>query len=330
MKTFRISLLVLLVAIAYGCNAGQKSKGARGDLNYTPVTQNSEFLSAGLDLSGNIKKQELLAELKLTNTGSKPITLTEITVYAEGGLRSFPIIGNIKSVILPAGRDTLIATKFKPVNDIKVYQLTGKQGRFKPVYKVSVLYKLQGEEKVLSANLDAQLPPDDYKAYIKKYATPFTGYSFNTATSFAQAESDYLGTLKLGAPAFAFVAQHELAITGLNIWMTSCCEKDTLYVELLLVNHDNYTIKIIPNSLNFTYKDGPLPDHSKNIALEKKSGSQQNKEVMEKDDKVLIHFKKPFKSSDKPVIISLKHAFMANGTKALFNNNIELLKVRLQ
>jgi hypothetical protein len=334
MESFRkqfvqVAFLVLLVTVAYGCSTGQESKRSKGDLNYTPVTQKSEFLSANLGLSAIIKSQELLAELKFANTGPNPITITEITAHTEGGLTSFPATGNIKPVILLAGRDTLLAIKFKPVNDVKVYELTGRQGRFKPGYKVSVRYKLQGEERMLSTDLNTQLPPDDYKAYIDKNASPFVGYSFNIGTNFAETESDYLGKLKLKDPAFAFVARHEIALTGLNIWMTSCCEKDTLYAELLLVNHDDYTIKIIPDSLDFTYKDGPSPDHSKNIVLEKKSGSRQNKELMEKDDKVLIHFKKPFKSSDKPVIISLKHAFMVNGAKTLFNNDMELVKVSL-
>jgi hypothetical protein len=334
MKNYRkqcmqVSLLVLLAIIAGGCNSGHKSKGAKGDLVYITGPQKSEFLSARLDLSGNVKKQELLAELRLTNTGPKPIIITEITVYAEGGLTTFPAAGNIKSVVLPAGRDTLIVTTFKPVNDIEVYQLTGRQGHFKQEYKFSVLYKLRDGEKIYPVNLDAQLPPDDYKAYISKYAKPFIGYSFNTGTSFGETEAGYLETLKLGAPAFAFVAHHEIALTGLNIWMTSYRENDSLYADLLVVNRDNYTVKIVPDALDFTYKDEASPSYSKDIVLEKKLGSQQNKELMEKDDKVLIHFKKPFKSSDKTVSISLKHAFMLNGTKALFNNNIELVKVRL-
>ncbi|MGZ3776178.1 MAG: hypothetical protein ACXVI9_00880 [Mucilaginibacter sp.] len=334
MKSYRkhgtqVFFLVLLAIIAGGCNSGRKSKGAKGDLVYITGTQKSDFLSADLDLSGNVKKQELLAGLRLTNTGPKPITITEITVHAEGGLTTFPAAGNIKPVTLPAGRDTLIVTKFNPVNDINVYQLTGRQGHFKQGYKVTVLYKLQGSEKIYPVNLDAQLPPDNYKAYISKYAKPFTGYSFNTATSFGETEADYLETLKLGVPAFAFVAHHEIALTGLNIWMTSYCENDSLYADLLVVNRDNYTLKIIPDALDFTYKDGTSPGQSKSVVLEKKSGSQQNKETLEKDEKVLIHFKKPFKSSDKPVIISLKNAFIIQGAKPFFNNDIDLVKNRL-
>jgi len=331
MKSYRkqclqVSLLVLLATIAGGCHTGHKHDGAKGDLNYIPASQISEFMSADLYLSGNVKKQELLAELTLSNTGSKPIIITEITVHAEGGLTTFPAAGNIKPVVLPAGRDTLIVTRFNPVNDIEVYQLTGRQGHFKQQYKVSVLYKLQGGEKIFPVDLAAKLPPDDYQAYVKKNATPFTGYSFNTGTSFGETEADYLETLKLGVPAFAFVAHHEIALTGLNIWMTSYCENDSLYAELLVVNRDTYTVKIIPDALDFACKGDTSPNHSKNIVLEKKLGSQPNKAIMEKDDKVLIHFKKPFKSADKPVIISLKNAFIIHGTKPLFNKDIDLVK----
>ena len=325
----QVTLLVLLVTVACGCNAAPKFKGAKGDLNYTAVTQKSESLSADLNLTANIKNQELLAELRLTNTGSKSIIITEITVYPEGGLQSFPTTGNIKPVIVASGRDMLINSKFHPVNDTKVYQLTGKPGRFKSAYKISVFYKVEGGEKIFSADLNAQLPPHDYKAYIEKYAVPFIGYSFNTASNFDQAERDYLEKLQLKDPAFAFVAQHEIAITGLNIWMTSYCENDTLYAEFLIVNHDDYAVKIISDSIDFAYRGDTSPNQSKNIVLEKKPGSQQNKELMEKDEKVLIHFKKPLKSSDRQLILCFKHAFILTGAKPLFNDNIELMKVRL-
>jgi hypothetical protein len=325
----QVSLLVLLATVTCGCNTGQKLKRRKGDLIYSPVSQKTEHLSLDLDLSAIIKKQELIAELRLNNTGPKSIIITEITVCAEGGLTSFPATGNIKPVILPPGRDTVLTVKFNPVNDIKVYELTGRQGRFKPGYKVAVLYKLQGAERIFSANLNTHLPPDDYSAYANKDTTPFIGYSFNTATNFADTESDYLGKLTLKDPVFAFVAHHEIALTGLNIWMTSYCEKDSLYAELLLVNHDVYTIKIIPDSLDFIYQGDNSTRQSKKIVLEKKSGLQQNKAEMEKDDKLLIHFKKPFKSTGKPVIITLKNAFIINGAKALFNTDIELVKVHL-
>ncbi|HEY2581604.1 MAG TPA: hypothetical protein VGI43_07350 [Mucilaginibacter sp.] len=324
----KLSLLILLPLIVFGCNSNSDLKRTEGYLNYIPVTESSEFLSANLNLSANVKSQELSAEIRLTNHCTKSITIEEVTVFTRGGLRSFPNNGNIKQIGLHPGGDTLIIVKFNPVNDIKVHQLTGKQGHIKLEYNVSVFFKVQGDEKMSSVDLNAKLTENDYKTYISTNCTPFIGYSFNTETNFAQNEGEYLETLNPGDQPFAFVTHQELAVTGLNIWMKSLCEHDSLYAELLIVSQANYEIKIVPDSIDFTNKgDNALSGKSKIVALEKIVGSPENKAVMQKGDKVLIHLKKCFKSPGKKAILSLKEAFLLRESKPLFNDNIGLVKV---
>jgi hypothetical protein len=325
----KIFFPILLLTFIFGCNGDQRLRKNRGDLNYSAIAEQSDFLSANVYLTANVKSQELLVELKLNNPGSKPISIQEITVNAEGGLRSFPEGGSIKPIILEAGKDTFTTVKFKPVNDLKVYMITGKQGCFKPGYKISVFYKVQGNEKMFTMDLEPQMSENDYKAYIGKYKTPFIGYSFNTGTSFAQIQREYLETLKLSSQPFTYVSQQELALTGLNLWMKGFCERDSINAELIIVNHEDYAVKIIPDSLDFVVKGDTVIDRSKTVVLEKISGSKRDKTIMEKGDKVLIHFKKYYKNTNKKISLSLKHAFVLSGSKPLFNDDIELIKIHL-
>ena len=325
-----IIAMMFLFSFYLGHTFGQQASTGNNYLKYIPVTQNSDYLNASLILTADINSLQVVADLKLINTGSKSITVTGVTVYADGGLQSFPTNGNIKPINLKAGQDGLLTVNFKPINDIKVYQLTGKQGRIKAQYKVAVFYKSQGQEQVFSTNLIAQLPADTYRSYIDRHPISYTGYAFNTASTFDQTERKYIEQLKLKDQPFVFIAQHELALTGLNIWMTSYLEKDTLYADLLIVNHDDFAIKLHPGALNFGSQDEVLTDKAKTITVEKIISKQKDPERIDKGDKISVHFKRYFKNTDKPIFLSFKNAFLLNGTQPLFIDNIGLVKVHLQ
>lgn len=328
MKLSYFSLLLLLILI-YSCNIKPKKRTIKGDLNYASESFGSDLLSASVYLSGNIKNTQLISELQLTNTGSKAITIQEITVATPEGIRALPE-GNVGTFVLAASKDTLLHAKFSPINDQKIYQMTGKQGYFKPAYKISVSYKTEGDEKVRTIDINAKLPDADYNAYIGKYSSPVTAYSFNTKGDFTQKQKAYLETLKLSnQQPFVYISEQEIAITGLNFRMKSYCEHDSLYSEIFIINHSDFPVKIIKDSLDFIYKGEASSYKSNNIGIEKVSGAQENKDMIEKGDRVLIHFKKYFKNSDKQLMLSLKHAFVLSGPKPLFNDNIDLVKVSL-
>ncbi|MBS1532690.1 MAG: hypothetical protein JSU01_20475 [Bacteroidetes bacterium] len=282
-----------------------------------------------MHLSGSIANGELLAEIKLADYGSKPISVREITAITSGGLRCFPTTGNIQPVTLQPRKDTLITVKFKPVNDTKIYQLTGKRGPFKNEYTVSVFFKTQSDARMQSLDLNTRLPDNDYKAYLSKYGKPVIGYAFNTGTTFGQTEGDYLEALKPGGQPFAFVAQHELALTGLNIWMTSFCERDSLYAELLVVSQADFAVKIVPDSIDFVDSGHGPSGKSKTVVLEKIAGSKQSPDVIRSGDKVLVRFRKYLKNPKREMVLSIKHAFVLNGPKPLFKDDIQLVEVSL-
>ncbi len=329
-QTKLITSILLLLLVYCSICYGQNARESASLLRFSASSQNSESIAAQLELTANAATLQLIAGIKLINIGSKPIEVTGITVNTEGGLQSYPAKGNIKPFTINPGKEVFITNEFQPVNDIKVYQLTGKQGHIKAQYKVSVFYKIQPADRVYTTTFAAQLPADTYNAYMHKYGTLYTGYAFNTASNFDQTERKYLEKLNLKSSLFAFVAQHEIALTGSNIWLTSYLAKDTLYADLLIVNHDDYTIKIVPDSLNLGHKGDAINDKTKKIVIEKIIGAQRNKDLIENGGKVIIHFKKYFKGADLPVTLFFNHAFLIKGATPLFKENIGLNKVQLQ
>ncbi len=325
----KIPLLLILLIVLFSCNSHHLSKTNNGDLNYSQTTAQSSNLSAELNLSANIKGQELLAVLQITNTGSKPISIQQIEISTPDGLRSLPENGNIDSLILDAGKDTVLSVKFTAMNDLKMFRLTGRSGYFKPAYNILISYKESGSNPVSSMSLKAQMPAADYKAYLSKYKASLTSFSFNTKTDFTTKQKRYLETLKqVDQPPFVFVSEQEIAVSGLNFRLKSFCEHDTLNAELFIVNHASFPVKINKDAINFTYPGEPA-DSLKSVQVEKISGPQQNMDLLEKGDRVLIHFKKYFKDPGKQIQLSFNKAFILNGLVPLFTDDIELVKISL-
>ncbi|MBS1527874.1 MAG: hypothetical protein JST19_19675 [Bacteroidetes bacterium] len=327
----KIVFCILLSVIVWSCNSKpglNRSPRSQVDLNYIPVSKSSGFLSVNLDLSANVKSEQLTAEMKLINSGPETITITAITLLPQGGMTAFPNEGNIKPVVIQAGKDTLTDITFNPVNDVKVYQATGRQGHLKPEYKVSIAYKVGDSANTHTLDMTTHSPANDYDLYSSRYAKPYTTYSFNTATNFNDLQKRYMDSLKLSLNNFAFVAQQELALTGVNIWMKAICENDSITAEFLVVNHDAYRIKIDPDSLDFLAGPGAATT-SKAIVIKKLSGSVTDKTVLEKNDRALITLKKYFIPAGNRATLCLKHAFMWNGKQPLFCDDIGLVKVSL-
>jgi hypothetical protein len=326
----KLFFLLLLPLIIFGCNSNKNKPGTQGDLNYASASTTSDLLSAGLSLSANIKNAELLAGLQLTNKDSKAITIQEIVISTPEGLRSVPE-GNTVSLVLSAGKDTLTTLKFKPVNDLRTYQLTDKPGCFKAGYKISIAYKTEGSDNTLTMNLETQLPAADYKTYSDKYNKPLNSYSFNTKTGFAAKQVKYLQALNPANPLpFVNVSEQEIAVGGLNFRLKSFVENDSLHAEIFIVNHADFPVKIIRDSLDFIYNGDTSSYRTNRVDLEKISGAQQTKDMMEKGDRVLIHFKKYFKNPGTGMVLSFRHAFVLSGPKPLFHDNIELTRVSLR
>lgn len=344
---------LFLFTLLFACKNHTETKRTRDDLNYTPVTMESEEIAAGLNLTANFKTQELRADIDLSNPGSDVLTISEIEIATAEGLRSLPKTGSTGPITLNPGENKSLSLKFQPLNDLKTNQLTGRNGYFNSLYNLVVTYKARDNKSIAVKdngeygnsssypaisgsspaiiNMTTTLAPADYKTYLKKYQIKATSYSFNTHSDFTKKQKAYLNGIKqVKQPPFVYVSDQEIALSGVNFRLRSYQERDTLNAEIFIVNHSAFPVKINKDKLDISYSGESASLHLQDaVTVEKISGSKQDLYTVEKGDRVLIRLKKPFKTTAEKVILSFNKAFVFNDQIPLFKDNIELVKVDL-
>ncbi|MCO5949469.1 hypothetical protein [Mucilaginibacter flavidus] len=326
----KLSLLLLLLCtiLLPGCIGNKKQQTDTNQLVYQTAGINSGPLHIEPDLKGNIKQQDLSLQIKLSNAEAKDIEIQEITVNIPDGSNSTPTTA-FTPFLLKQGNDTTLNLKFNPFNDARLYQVTGMNGSFKPAYNIVISYSKSGSGSIYTLSLKSIAQNNDFLAYSKKHAKSVIGYSFNTRNDFNEKQKRYLETLKqLPQPQFVFLSDQEIAVCGLNFRLKNFYLKDTLNAELFIVNHADFQVQITPDALDITKDGEPLPVETKAVTVEKVSGTQQNPYMMEKGDRVLIHFKKHVKVEDvdkQMLRLNIKEAFMLKNNKRLFVGDVELL-----
>ncbi|MDB5090227.1 MAG: hypothetical protein JWR09_4221 [Mucilaginibacter sp.] len=324
-------LLIFTVTLFYSCtNNNKKSLNNANELVYNTDNIDTGVLNVEPALTGDIKKQELNTHLKLSNTDSKDFEIQEIAINTPNGSNSLPTT-SFAPFLLKQGKDTTIALNFIPFNDYKLYQITGMHGSFKPVYNVAISYKLTGSNSISTLSLKSAAEKGQYLAYSKKNVTSVIGYSFNTTKGFSENQKKYLEALKqIPQPPFVFLSDQEIAVSGFNFRLKNYYLQDTLHAELFIVNHSDFLVKIIPDAFDITTLDKSLPGDVKTVSLEKVSGTQQNISMIEKGDRMLIHFKKHIKLNapgKERLQLHITKVFLIKGDKALFTEDLELLPV---
>jgi hypothetical protein len=316
--------------ILYGCKQEKKTTVNANELAYTANDTTSGALSAKLTLIANGPSNNVTATIKLSNADANQVDIQDILISTTDGIRSSPETGN-SSIALRPGTDTTFSIKFHPLNDLKLFQVTGMPGFIKPAYNVLISYKTTGSDSLKTLTLKSQAQPDDYQNFARKYKKSITGYSFNTKTDFNANQRKYLKTIKLaGQTPFVYLSEQEIAVSGLNFRLKSYNEHDTLHAELFVVNHAEFAVKIIPGAFDIVPSEKTGSGAGKTINLERLSGMQHDSAMMEKGDRILIHFKKYLKqgaSGKENLILHLTNAFMLTGKKNLFNEDVQLLPV---
>jgi hypothetical protein len=246
------------------------------------------------------------------------------------GIRSGPAAG-FEPFSLSIGKDTTLNIKFKPVNDLSLYQATGLVGNFKAGYTVSMGYKAAGSNDMKSAVLKVAADKTEFSAYIKENKNLVTGYSFNTKTGFNDREKKYLSTVMPAVKSsFVYLSEQEIAVSGLNFKLKTYDKQDTVHAEFFIVNHADFPVKIIADSLNIMSNNEAGAGEKAIINIEKISGAQNDIDMMEKGDRVLIHYKKHIRIPDTAtdtLILHLHDAFILSGKKNLFNEDLKLIPV---
>ncbi|HWZ04215.1 MAG TPA: hypothetical protein VNX40_11440 [Mucilaginibacter sp.] len=325
------AIVILAIFTLYSCNSPHKKlKSNASELIYNTVDTSADDLSASLNLTGKTKTTELTAQIKLSNSDVAPIDVQEIEIATPGGIRSGSATG-FTPFSLAQGKDTIIIVKFNPINDLKLYQATGLTGNFKAGYNVSIGYKIIGNDDLKSIVLKPEIDKTEFTTYIKESKNNATGYSFDTKTGFNDREKKYLETILPAVKSpFVYLSEQEIAVSGLNFRLKIYDERDTVHAEFFIVNHADFPVKVITDSLNIILNDKADASEKAIVKIEKVSGAQNDINMMEKGDRVLIHYKKHLKIpaiATDTLTLHLRDAFILSGKKNLFNEDLRLLPV---
>ncbi len=321
--------LILSIILFTGCSHPDKQISDANNLIYKTGDTTADDLSAKWELSGDVPHGNLTERLKLTNSGSKPFNVQEILIATAEGLRSVPESGNV-SFLLNAGSDSSLSLKFHPLNDLKLYQVTGMLGDIKSVYKLLVSYKTAENDNIKTISLNSQAEKGAYQHFTHQYRQPLTGYLFNTKTGFNKQQSKYLETLKqIIKTSFVYISDQEIAVSGLNFRLKSYLMHDTLHADLFVVNHAEFAVKIMPGVFDIVSAEKSDSSAGKTVRLERLSGMQHDSTMMEKGDRIVIHFKKylKLKTAEEPLTMRLHKSFILTGRKDLFDEDVQLLPV---
>ena len=321
-------LLIFTVTLFYSCNNNNKRLSTANELAYHTDNITSGPLNVETDLTGGIKQQELSARIKLSNTRSKDLEVQAIAVSSTDGSNSQPTFVSTP-FLLKQGSDTTLALKFNPFNNYKLYQVTGMHGNFKSAYDLKITHNVPGSDLLFITTQKSVADKDQYLAYLKRYTKQVTGYSFNTTNGFVEKQREYLKTLpQLPQPPFLFLSDQEITISGLNFRFKNYHQQDTLHADLFIINHSDFLVKINSDAFDINAEGQSSFKQAKTVSVEKVSGTRQNLSMIEKGDRVLIHFKKYMKinaPSTKHLQLQITRAFLIKGDKPLFKDDIDLL-----
>lgn len=322
----RIHLLfVPILLVLFGsCNYSNVLK----DLDYEIAPIKSESMLIRAKLFGVINPQKLELELAISNIAQKDIHIEEVEVSTEEGLKARSINFD-QPITLVTGKDTTISLTFQPINDLVLYKNTDLPGALNPAYNISIFYKVKGKADSRAMDLTAKMPVDEYQKYKKDNSIPVTSYGFNTVSQFSSKQKAYLEAQILpGSTPFVHISDHELAVSGLNFQIKAYQKNDSLYAKLVVVNHSEFAVKIDTNRLNLISNDKAKGKNVQNISLTKLTGSDIEKNILRKGEKILISIKKyKHTSPSSNLTLSFKNAFTLPSGKFLFYEDVELVKV---
>lgn len=310
-------LITLLCLVCFSCT--NPSKNDPNALVYH--AENADGLAREITLTGDKSKNILTAQIKLSPSNDTEVL--SVNIQTNEGLHSDPL--SFTSIALKSGADTTISLKFEPFNNRKLYQVSGMHGNLKSNYTLLVSYR--DGDKIATQTIKCSADKNEYAAYLKQHGQTVTGYSFDTGEGFNEKEKQYLKSQSIAQKTdFVYLSDQEIAIAGLNFRLTDHYYHDTLYADFSVVNHADFQVKIIADSLDINIPGAPTG--KKSTSIEKVSGTQQYPDMIEKGDRAIIHFKKAIKMSDpanQKLQFVVSRAFLLKGNKQLFGVEISLL-----
>lgn len=251
---FKILFLVLL-GFALSCRQRETPSVARDTISFaTENHQAVEIIQAKAILSA----QQIVLEVKLPTAKGEPFIIDHALgelITAEGN-RAIPI-----EVINGHRSGSSVATLiFEPVHSRELFQRTGLRGDVEPEYVLVIKYPEGSEQKNISIKLTTE--KDLYQESLKEFgiASNVLAYKLGLDARFAAEQEEHFDKIPVSNSArpehTIHTTENEILMNGLWLKILAHYRRDTLYVDMRIVNQFLAEINLDLNSI--TLSDGDL------------------------------------------------------------------------
>lgn len=313
-----LSFLLLLQLI--GCTDVTHNQQKLYKLIYESEVVEIAPLSCSLIAEATNHDPDLKLNIELKNKSPFDIIINRVSLENSGGIQAKPkesISGNV----INTKTKSSVQLSFTPINNYELYALTGNYGLFLQNYYVIIDLKIDNQIK--SLRLEIQMLEDQYQLYIKNTENSFIAYKFKKDDFFIRNQEEYLKKIVDGST-FVNITDNELAVAGLNFRTQSYWEHDTLYTNLFLVNHAEFSLAIDTSEFDIDHKS--TLDKKRIVNIEKISGDIAEPTILRKGERCIITLKKLKRNVNDNLVMSILNTFSLTNGKSLFAQNLELIR----
>lgn len=325
----RTLVFFIFLTIIFSCStSNEKTDEIKELIVFDAKPVKTQSLYAKPILKADLKNQQLLLNLELKKLTARKIFLNEIVLSNPGGLNSNPNNVQFKKLAVTNNNDTTLYLTFNHIPNKKLFHATGLPGTIDSVYRVSVLFSLEGTEGVRTMNLDFTLPFDTFLSAKKKYDDPVQIYNFNTDSGFAERQREHLLNKKIiKSSPFVNISDQEIAVSGLNFRVKCFHQKDMLNAEIFVVNHSDLTIRIDTTKINLIVDSLAKVTAKQEITIQKVTGSIHEKDILRKGDRIIVTLHEFIRDKPKHVKFTVENSFFLADGKRLFTEDLVLMRV---
>lgn len=225
-------------------------------ISYEESQVNMKDLKIQMGLRASPKGDTLLFYAWISNHSNKNISLSPylLEIQTDEDYRCVPI-GQINDVTLKKNTTKFIKYRFTPVNNKLIYYYTGQNGDLNPAYHIKLSFlKDQNGKSFSNQKLTFPINPQHYHKFKTKYAEDhhYTFYELNYEKDLIRIQENKLRQLdnsKQNQHINTNFSEKEISLNGLIFNNKLYHFKDSLYLNLRVVNHGNQTMCFSPNQI---------------------------------------------------------------------------------
>jgi hypothetical protein len=321
-----MSIFLFISCIFFSCSSRDKTNGNTNKINYQHVEASVEALKVRIDMNGSFPKNKLLIQMDLENLTNRSIQINQINVENEEGIRA-RILDTLQfPLIIGAGTVKLTDLNFYPINDFRMFDISGDPGMLRDNYNLIIEYNDLGSDMTLKKRIDVN--KEDYLSYKKMFKETTACYMLKPDSNLASKQSKYQASV-LNVASFAHIGDGEIAAAGLNFRIKVFHRNDTTYANLFVVNHAEFPVMINPGKLQIKSGNSKINDKKQSTKIQKIGGSPDDKMIIRNGDRAIISFN--FFTKKKQIDdlnLCLKDVFVMPDRKSLFLSNFQLNQIK--